>query len=200
MPRPRPAPAIRRSSPAMRPARTGIIANDWIDQKAPRADKTVYCAEDESVPGSDLDQLHRVRQAPEGADARRADEGRRPAHPRRLGRGQGSRRGDDGRAQGRRALVVGRQGLHVSYAGPRRPAVVTRANAAIAGADRRAAAGARRCPPICAARDQPIAIGGGKTVGTGHFERAAGDAERVPRVARSSTARSSRSPRRWSRT
>jgi alkaline phosphatase len=35
-----------------RPARTGIIANDWIDQSIGRADKTVYCAEDPTVPGS----------------------------------------------------------------------------------------------------------------------------------------------------
>src|SRR5204863_109485 len=35
-----------------RPARTGIVANDWTDFSAPREDKTVYCAEDESVPGS----------------------------------------------------------------------------------------------------------------------------------------------------
>jgi len=35
-----------------RPEHTGIIANNWVDQATPRADKTVYCAEDESVPGS----------------------------------------------------------------------------------------------------------------------------------------------------
>ena len=34
------------------PAATGIVANQWIDQKTPRADKTIYCAEDESVAGS----------------------------------------------------------------------------------------------------------------------------------------------------
>src|SRR5207248_6826957 len=34
------------------PARTGIIANVWIDQAVQRADKTVYCAEDERAPGS----------------------------------------------------------------------------------------------------------------------------------------------------
>jgi alkaline phosphatase len=34
------------------PARTGIIANDWIDESVARADKTVYCAEDPSVPGT----------------------------------------------------------------------------------------------------------------------------------------------------
>ena len=31
------------------PARTGIIANDWVDQSLGRADKTVYCAEDPGV-------------------------------------------------------------------------------------------------------------------------------------------------------
>jgi predicted AlkP superfamily pyrophosphatase or phosphodiesterase len=35
-----------------RPASTGIVANDWIDQGAARADKHVYCAEDESEPGT----------------------------------------------------------------------------------------------------------------------------------------------------
>jgi hypothetical protein len=35
-----------------RPGSNGIIANTWIDWSATRADKTVYCAEDESVSGS----------------------------------------------------------------------------------------------------------------------------------------------------
>ncbi|HMC91028.1 MAG TPA: alkaline phosphatase family protein, partial [Allosphingosinicella sp.] len=35
-----------------RPARTGIISNDWFDQGIPRADKHVYCSEDPTVPGS----------------------------------------------------------------------------------------------------------------------------------------------------
>lgn len=35
-----------------RPATTGIVANAWIDQEAARKDKTIYCAEDERVPGS----------------------------------------------------------------------------------------------------------------------------------------------------
>ncbi|RST31170.1 alkaline phosphatase family protein [Sphingomonas ginkgonis] len=36
----------------MRPMHTGIVANDWIDQGAARGDKDVYCAEDETAPGS----------------------------------------------------------------------------------------------------------------------------------------------------
>ncbi|HZO22600.1 MAG TPA: alkaline phosphatase family protein [Steroidobacteraceae bacterium] len=35
-----------------RPARTGIIANEWYDQSLSRADKKVYCAEDPAQPGS----------------------------------------------------------------------------------------------------------------------------------------------------
>src|SRR6185436_4255054 len=38
-----------------RPARTGIVANNWTDQGAARADKYIYCAEDERIPGSDSD-------------------------------------------------------------------------------------------------------------------------------------------------
>jgi predicted AlkP superfamily pyrophosphatase or phosphodiesterase len=34
------------------PARTGIIANNWIDQAVGRSDKSVYCAEDETQPGT----------------------------------------------------------------------------------------------------------------------------------------------------
>jgi len=35
------------------PTRTGIIANNWVDLDAKRADKGVYCSEDETVAGSD---------------------------------------------------------------------------------------------------------------------------------------------------
>ena len=35
-----------------RPARTGIIANTWFGTEGVRAGKPIYCAEDESVPGS----------------------------------------------------------------------------------------------------------------------------------------------------
>ncbi|MDE2561991.1 MAG: alkaline phosphatase family protein [Sphingomonadales bacterium] len=35
------------------PSRTGIIANNWIDQNAPREKKSVYCAEDETKTAGD---------------------------------------------------------------------------------------------------------------------------------------------------
>src|SRR5215208_2646256 len=34
------------------PSRTGIISNNWIDQKVTRSDVSIYCAEDESVSGT----------------------------------------------------------------------------------------------------------------------------------------------------
>ena len=34
------------------PSRTGIISNAWIDQSLTRSDISVYCAEDERVPGT----------------------------------------------------------------------------------------------------------------------------------------------------
>ena len=36
----------------VRPARSGIVGNLWLDQAAARADKIIYCVEDERVPGS----------------------------------------------------------------------------------------------------------------------------------------------------
>jgi predicted AlkP superfamily pyrophosphatase or phosphodiesterase len=36
----------------VRPARSGIIANEWTDQSIARADKRIYCAEDETNPAS----------------------------------------------------------------------------------------------------------------------------------------------------
>ena len=41
------------------PSRTGIISNAWIDQKVGRSDISIYCAEDESAPGTSSTALHR---------------------------------------------------------------------------------------------------------------------------------------------
>src|SRR5437899_8037630 len=40
------------------PARTGIIANHWYDFAAPRQNKEIYCAEDESAPSFTVSSLH----------------------------------------------------------------------------------------------------------------------------------------------
>src|SRR3569623_1268037 len=67
-------------------------------------------------------------------------------------------------------------GAGVSYAGRATPPVVARANAATA------ALIARAQPPLdtpswCAPHDKAVDLGGGRTVGTGHFARDAGDAK-----------------------
>jgi predicted AlkP superfamily pyrophosphatase or phosphodiesterase len=62
----------------------------------------------------------------------------------------------------------------VTYAGRPTPPVVTRANAAVA-AKIAEAQPPLALPDYCVSKDRPIAIGGGKTVGTGRFAREAGD-------------------------
>ena len=115
------------------PARTGIIANSWIDQSiAPRATRRVYCAEDETRPGTTLDRLQGLARASLRADARRADEGALARQPQRRRRRQGPRGGDDDRPQRRPALVLDR---HQVRDRPHRhavPPVVAKVNAAVA--------------------------------------------------------------------
>ncbi|MEG3085910.1 alkaline phosphatase family protein [Sphingomonas sp. PB4P5] len=156
-----------------RPAHTGIIANNWVDQAAPRADKSVYCAEDETVPGSNsgnytVSDKH-LKVPTLGERMKIADPRTRVV----------SVAGKD-----RAAVMMGGHNVDqlwwwggknfVSYAGRAEPAVVTRANAAITALIGRPQA-ALPVPENCLSKDKAIAIGAGKTVGTGHFERAAGD-------------------------
>ena len=114
----------------MRPAHTGIIANNWIDQATPRKDKTVYCAEDESVPGTDSSNYtvsdKHLKVPTLGERMKVADPRTRVV----------SVAGKD-----RAAVMMGGHKVDelwwwsgksfVSYAGRAEPAVVTRANAAI---------------------------------------------------------------------
>ncbi len=157
-----------------RPARTGIIANDWVDLKTPRTDKTIYCAEDESVPGSNsnsytVSDLH-LKVPSLGERLKRLAPGTRVY----------SVAGKD-----RAAVMMGGHAIdelwwwdgktYRSFAGKPTPAAVTRVNAGVA-AQIAAPATALEPPAWCAARDKAIDIGGGKTVGTHRFDRAAGDA------------------------
>ena len=133
-------------------------------------------------PRLDPRQLYRVRHPPEGADLGRADEGRGPAQPRRLGRGQGSRGGHDGRPQGRRTLVVGRQDLSSAMPAAPCPRSSQRANARGRRAGRPAAGGRCRSPTF-ARRSTARSRVGAQTLGTGGSSAQAGDA-RLPRLAR----------------
>ncbi|MEG8038074.1 alkaline phosphatase family protein [Sphingomonas sp. LR60] len=159
----------------MRPAHTGIIANNWIDQRAGRPDKTVYCAEDERAPGSDHDKyqpsdLH-LRVDTLGDMMKRADPRTRVV----------SVAGKD-----RAAIMMGGHNTDQMWFWatdhfvtlPSRstapvPAVVTRANDAVG----KLLAGAQAPLPLpgyCKGLAQPITVGA-QTIGTGQFQRAGGD-------------------------
>lgn len=155
-----------------RPYRTGIMANDWYDQKAARADKKIYCAEDETVPGSNSDDYtvsdRHLKVPTLGERMKNANPATRVV----------SVAGKD-----RAAVMMGGHKVDelwwwggkgfVSYAGRTMPAVVQRANAAVAAQIARAQP-ALDLPALCQARSQPIQVGT-RTVGIGRFERAAGD-------------------------
>ncbi len=158
-----------------RPSRTGIVANNWWNLSAAREDKYVYCAEDETVPGSTSDDytvspVH-LRVPAMGDRMKRADPASRSV----------AVAGKD-----RAAVMLGGHGpdqrwwwggkAFVSHAGAAEPQAVTAVNAAIAQQLARARAPAP-LPPICEARSRAVAIeGGGPPVGAGRFAREAGDA------------------------
>ncbi len=157
-----------------RPEHTGIIANNWTDQSVARADKTVYCAEDESVPGSTsgnytVSDKH-LKVATLGERMKIANPQTRTV----------SVAGKD-----RAAVMMGGHKVDqlwwwngkamISYAGRTAPAVVTRANSAIAALIAKPQE-ALDVPPQCTTHDKAVDIGNGKTVGTGHFARDAGSA------------------------
>ncbi|MBD8677898.1 alkaline phosphatase family protein [Sphingomonas sp. CFBP 13720] len=155
-----------------RPARTGIIANEWVDQRAPRADKTVYCAEDERVPGSTSDNytvsdIH-LKVPTLGERMKAADPRTRVvsvAGKDRAAVMMGGHKVDE-------LWWFGKDGF-VSYADRAVPPVVARANAAVA--QRVATAQpAMTLPTYCQPLSRAVQIGD-KTVGTGRFAREAGD-------------------------
>lgn len=161
----------------MRPAHTGIVANTWLDQKAGRADKLVYCAEDERAPGSDHDKyapsdLH-LKVPTLGDMMKRANPATRVV----------SVAGKD-----RAAIMMGGHTTDQLWFWatdhfitlPSRgtapvPAVVTRANAAV-GQLLAAPQVALPLPGYCKGLAHPITVGT-QTIGAGQFARAGGDAK-----------------------
>lgn len=159
-----------------RPARTGIIANDWIDQRVTRQDKTVYCVEDPSVAGSSSRSytvsLNHLRVPTLGDRMKAAGTGGRVV----------AVAGKDRAA----VLLAGRQADeswwwggrdYTSFAGRTPPAAIGRVNAAVAS-QLSAARPAMDLPAFCASRDRAIPVGGSVTVGSGRFSRDAGDRTR----------------------
>lgn len=159
-----------------RPEHTGIIANDWIDQRVARADKRVYCAEDETVPGS-TSQNYTV-----------SDRHLRvPTLGERMKIANPDTRVVSVAGKDRAAVMMGGhkvdelwwwdgKAAFVSYAGRATPPVVARANAATAALIAKEQP-ALDTPSWCASHDKPVDLGGGRTVGAGHFAREAGDAK-----------------------
>jgi predicted AlkP superfamily pyrophosphatase or phosphodiesterase len=158
------------------PARTGIIGNVWIDQSIARADKSVYCVEDETIPGSSS--VH-YTVSPQHLMVSTLGELLKAAHP-------GSRNvavsGKDRAA----VMMTGRKADQRWYWDGARfatdlkdvpvPQSVPRANAAIAAALAQPRPPLEP-PPFCQAKSRTIAVeGGAKPVGGGLFARNAGDA------------------------
>jgi len=158
-----------------RPARTGIIANEWFDQSLARPDKQVYCSEDPSVPGSSSEHYTVSTQflkVPTLGDRMKA------ADPRS--------RSVAIAGKDRAAIMMGGYGpdqrwywtgRSYTFGGKAAPAAAGAVvNAEVAAALARPMP-AMPLPAVCEARSRPVPVGGGgKPVGDGRFARAAGDA------------------------
>jgi predicted AlkP superfamily pyrophosphatase or phosphodiesterase len=158
-----------------RPARTGIIANYWVDQSISRSDKSVYCAEDESVQGSSS---IAYTESPKHLKVTTLGERMKASWP---GSHNVAVAGKDRAA----VMMSGQSPDQRWYWDGKRfatdlrnmpPASVTRANSAVSAL--LAAPQLPLEPPaLCSAKSQVVALeGGGKPVGDGRFARAAGDA------------------------
>lgn len=155
------------------PARSGIVANNWFDQRTGRADKVIYCGEDERVPGSTHDayttsDVH-LKVPTLGEMMKAANPATRVV----------SVAGKD-----RAAIMMGGHKIDqlwywdgktfASYAGRVTPPVVERGRAAVAAllaAPQAALPLPGWCKPVSRATQM-----GAQSLGTGRFERAAGDA------------------------
>jgi hypothetical protein len=158
-----------------RPARTGIVANQWIDQSISRADKRVYCAEDESAPGTSSSHY---RVSAKHLLVPTLGEFMKHRWP-------GSRSvavaGKDrsavmltGRAVDERWYWDGKSFV-TDQNSAAMPLTVGRANTAIAAALAQPRP-ALEAPPLCQAKAKAVAVPGGThLVGTGNFARAAND-------------------------
>ena len=157
-----------------RPSRTGIIANTWFDLDTKRADKAVYCAEDESQPGTDsgnyvASPLH-LKVPTLGGRMKIANPATRVVSV--AGKDRASIMMGGPTAD--QAWWWGGKGF-VSYKDKPETPLIAQVNAGIAKtiATERPA---MELPAWCASRDFAVPLGNGsKTVGTGRFARAAGD-------------------------
>lgn len=156
------------------PARTGIIANSWIDQSIAREDKTVYCAEDETAPGT-TSKKYEVSAAhlkvptlgdilktvsPDSRNVAIAGKDRSAVMM--------SGHSPDQRWYWSNDRFV------TDLDGAPAPSAIRQGNEAIAKLIATAEP-ALVPPPLCAGKAQPYTLPGGHSVGSGRFARAAGD-------------------------
>jgi len=155
------------------PGRTGIIANNWFNMKAPRQDKNVYCSEDERIAGTTHDKYTvstwHLKVPALGDYMKRADPRSRVAVA----------SGKD-----RAAIMMGGygpdqrwywNGKEYTGTGATTPAAVTAVNRDVADALTRARE-PRSLPGVCEAHSRAVpVVGTTRTVGDGRFAREAGD-------------------------
>lgn len=160
------------------PAHTGIVANNFFDLSAAREDKRLYCAEDETVPGTSsrsgqyapsVDHL----MVPTLGDLMKAHDPRAQvvsvAGKDRAAIMMGGRQADE-------LMWLAPTGL-TSYRGRALSPTATQAGTAIAAAIAQSRPGLT-LPADCAAHDIAIPIDKGGTVGTGRLARDGGDFRR----------------------
>ena len=159
------------------PAATGIVANEWIDQGAARADKRIYCSEDENRPGStftdyQVSPLHLRVQTPGDRLKAVSPQSRSVAVA-----------GKD-----RAAVMMGGRSVDQRWywdgkvwntdLGKAQPRSIAALNQLFAA--RLAQASEPLVPPAaCTARAKPYTVAPNLTVGNGTLQRAAGDARFV---------------------
>ena len=157
------------------PARTGIVSNSWADWNAPRPDKKVYCAEDESAAGTDSD--HYRLSAVHLRVPTLGDLLKRQTPASRVVAVAGKDRVAlmmSGHSADQRWYLDGKA-FATDLSGPV-PNSVAATNAAVA---RMIAAPEEPLvpPPFCASRAQQTPIDGHAPVGAGTFARAGGDVD-----------------------
>src|SRR3954469_2529461 len=142
-----------------RPARTGIISNDWFDQSVARPDKKVYCSEDPSVPGSSFEHYtvstHFLKVPALGDWMKRANPRSRSVAVAGKDRAAMMMGGFD---TDQRWYWTGREFGGAGKGAP--AAAVGELNAAAAAALARPRE-AFAVPPICVAHDRAVAVAGG---------------------------------------
>lgn len=156
-----------------RPARTGIIANNWIDLKTKRDDKTVYCAEDETAPDTTSS---KYIVSPKHFKTPTLGDRMKTVTP--------ASRVVSVSGKDRSAVMMGghnpdeiwwwKGSQFTSYAGRKMPAAVVEANKA-AKARLEAARPPSPLPDVCKPYDHEIRLSATRSVGNGRLARKAGD-------------------------